>query len=202
MNIQTVATKLLLKLPQPILNKLMRSVPKNNKNVKNNEKPWHLKGNWAPVEKELEVQNLEVIGDIPKEISGKYIRNGMNPVSGYSDHWFFGNGMLHSVEIENGKASYKNKYVRTPYFENDMGMMEGSFDLKASPANTHVIRHADKILTLEEAHFPWIVNDDLETVGSHDFEGKLNGPMTAHPRICPETNELFFFGYQMMKKPY
>ena len=202
MNIQTVATKLLLKLPQPILNKLMRSVPKNNKNVKNTQKPWHLKGNWAPVEKELEVQNLEVIGNIPKELSGKYIRNGMNPVSGYSDHWFFGNGMLHCVEIENGKASYKNKYVRTPYFENDMSMMEGSFDLKASPANTHVIRHADKILTLEEAHFPWIVDDNLETVGSHDFKGKLNGPMTAHPRICPETNELLFFGYQMMRKPY
>ena len=33
MNIQTVATKLLLKLPQPILNKLVRSVPKNNKNT-------------------------------------------------------------------------------------------------------------------------------------------------------------------------
>ena len=109
MNIQTVATKLLLKLPQPILNKLMRSVPKNNKNVKNTQKPWHLKGNWAPVEKELEVQNLEVIGDIPKEISGKYIRNGMNPVSGYRDHWFFFNVMIHSVEIENGTASNKNK---------------------------------------------------------------------------------------------
>ena len=51
MNIQTVATKLLLKLPQPILNKLVRSVPKNNKNVKNPEKQWHLKGNWAPVAK-------------------------------------------------------------------------------------------------------------------------------------------------------
>ena len=59
MNIQTVATKLLLKLPQPILNKLMRSVPKNNKNVKNAQKPWHLKGNWAPVEKELEGKTLK-----------------------------------------------------------------------------------------------------------------------------------------------
>ena len=44
MNIQTVATKLLLKLPQPILNKLMKSMPKSNKDIKNSEKPWHLKG--------------------------------------------------------------------------------------------------------------------------------------------------------------
>ena len=169
MNIQTVATKILLKLPQPFLNKLMKSMPKSNRDLNNTEKPWHLKGNWAPVEEEIEIQDLETIGEIPKEINGKYLRNGMNPVSGYSDHWFFGNGMLHSVEIKGGKASYKNKYVKTPYYEKDMGMMEGSFDLKASPANTHVIRHADKILTLEEAHFPWIVDDNLETVGSVSY---------------------------------
>ena len=81
-------------------------------------------------------------------------------------------------------------------------MMESSFDLKASPANTHVIRHAGKILTLEEAHLPWSVDENLDTIDSYDFNGKLNGPMTAHPRICPETGELLFFGYQMMKKPY
>lgn len=85
MNIQTVATKLILKLPQPILNRLMKSMPKSNKDIKNSEKPWHLKGNWAPVEKEIEIKNLETIGEIPKEINGKYIRNGMNPVSGYRD---------------------------------------------------------------------------------------------------------------------
>ena len=70
---------------------------------------WHLKGNWAPVEEELNVDNLEVKGEIPKDLSGLYVRNGFNPVSGYSDHWFFGNGMLHGVYLENGKASYKNK---------------------------------------------------------------------------------------------
>ena len=85
---------------------------------------------------------------------------------------------------------------------NSKGMMESSFDLKASPANTHVIRHAGKILTLEEAHLPWSVDENLDTIDSYDFNGKLNGPMTAHPRICPETGELLFFGYQMMKKPY
>ena len=50
---------------------------------------WHLKGNWAPVEEELNVDNLEVKGEIPKDLSGLYVRNGFNPVSGYSDHWFF-----------------------------------------------------------------------------------------------------------------
>ena len=32
---------------------------------KNQELPWHLKGNWAPVQDELEVSGLEVEGEIP-----------------------------------------------------------------------------------------------------------------------------------------
>ena len=99
MSIQTAATKLLFKLPKPILNKIMRSIPQSNKSNSDKEKPWHLKGNWAPVKDEIVIENLEIKGEIPKEISGMYLRNGMNPVSGYSDHWFFGNGMLHGVKI-------------------------------------------------------------------------------------------------------
>jgi carotenoid cleavage dioxygenase len=72
---------------------------------------------------------------------------------------------------------------------------EGEMDRTASLANTHVIAHAGKILALEEGHFPWIVSKDLDTVGPHDFGGKLNSAMTAHPRLCPETGELLFFGY-------
>ena len=95
MSIQAAATKLLFKLPKPILSKIMKSVPKNNNSSSSKEKPWHLKGNWAPVKDEIIVKDLEVKGEIPNEINGMYLRNGMNPVSGYSDHWFFGNGMLH-----------------------------------------------------------------------------------------------------------
>ena len=46
---------------------------------------WHLQGNWAPVEEELNESNLEVKGKIPEDLSGLYVRNGFNPVSGYSD---------------------------------------------------------------------------------------------------------------------
>ena len=43
------------------------------------ETAWHLQGNWAPVKEELTVSDLEVKGEVPKEINGLYIRNGMNP---------------------------------------------------------------------------------------------------------------------------
>jgi len=163
---------------------------------------WHLQGNWAPVEKELSETDLEIKGEIPKDLSGLFVRNGFNPVSGYSDHWFFGNGMLHGVYLEDGKASYKNRYVRTPYYEDDLNVMSSFGNLAASPANTHIVNHAGKLLALEETSLPWELNKDLDTIGVEDFEGKLATAMTAHPRVCPETGEMLFFGYSMMGEPY
>ncbi|MBV06064.1 MAG: hypothetical protein CMD53_01815 [Gammaproteobacteria bacterium] len=166
------------------------------------ETAWHLQGNWAPVKEEVTVDSLEVKGEVPKEINGLYVRNGMNPRSGYSDHWFFGNGMLHGFNFENGKVSYKNRYVKTPYYEKDMDIMSSFGDLSSSPANTHIVEHAGKYLALEEAHLPWEVDDQLETKGAYDFGGKLKGAMTAHPRICPKTGELLFFSYSSFAEPY
>lgn len=164
--------------------------------------PWHLQGNWAPVLDELDTGPLAVRGEIPRELFGDYVRAGMNPRSGRSDHWFAGNGMLHSVQIEDGQARYRNRFVRTPYYEQDMNLMGGMFDPAASPANTSIIRHAGRWLALEEVHLPWEVDRDLNTVGAHTFGGRLNGPMTAHPRVCPATGELLFFGYRLAQAPH
>ena len=60
----------------------------------NEELSWHLKGNWGPIKEEITSSDLKVVGEIPSELKGTYIRNGFNPRSGSSDHWFFGNGML------------------------------------------------------------------------------------------------------------
>ena len=163
---------------------------------------WHLQGNWAPVFDEIDGEDLEVIGEVPAELDGVYIRNGMNPHSGHSDHWFFGDGMLHAMTFEDGKATYRNRYVRTPAYLEAKDPAEAMGDMTFSKANTHIVRHAGKVLALEEGHFPWVVNEQLDTIGPHDFAGRLKGPMTAHPRICPETGEMLFFGYSMMGSPY
>lgn len=170
--------------------------------VKEEELPWHLRGNWAPVQDELTVADLRVAGEIPRELNGIYIRNGMNPRSGWSDHWFFGNGMVHGVELADGKASYRNRFVKTPYYDQEMDILSAISDPIASPANTHVFHHAGRILTFEEAHVPWQIDRQLETVGPVDFDGKLNRAFTAHPRICPETGEMLGFGYTPMQEPY
>jgi carotenoid cleavage dioxygenase len=163
------------------------------------ETPWHLRGNLAPVFDEIDAYDLPVEGAIPRELHGRYLRNGPNPKSGTSPHWFLGNGMIHGVRLENGRAVwYRNRYVRTPLLERPSTPMvdaSGQVDRRNSLANTHVISHAGRILALEEGHFPFQLTPDLETVGYVDFDGKLTTAMTAHPKVCPETGELLFFGY-------
>jgi carotenoid cleavage dioxygenase-like enzyme len=167
--------------------------------------PVHLRGNGRPVTEEQTITELEVTGSIPSELDGRYVRNGANPLSGTSAHPFFGDGMLHGVRLRDGKAEwYRNRYVQTPFIRNpSVDILDPSVlaDMTASKANTHVIGHAGKILALEEGHFPYVVDGDLNTVGPTDFDGALKGSFTAHPKICPATGELLAFGYSAFE-PY
>jgi carotenoid cleavage dioxygenase len=160
--------------------------------------PFHLRGNYAPVMEEIESRDLEIQGFIPPELSGRYFRNGANPRSGKSAHWFFGDGMLHGVEVRDGKIGwYRNRWTRTRTLETGESTISptGDVDLTTGVANTHVVGHAGKILALVESSFPTEVTRDLETIGPWDFDGKLTTAMTAHPKICPTTGEMHFFGY-------
>lgn len=166
--------------------------------------PWFLSGNYAPVPDELTEPDLEVTGEVPPELSGVYIRNTPNPKDGKGDHWFFGDGMVHGVRLEGGKAAwYRNRWVQTTKLERGLGAMdpEAMMDRTASAANTHVIGHAGKILTLEEGSFPYEISGELETKGCLDYGGKLQTAFTAHPKLCHETQELHFFGYGQLP-PY
>ena len=161
--------------------------------------PFWLRDNFAPTFEERTDYDLKVIGHIPESLQGTLLRNGANPQSGESAHWFLGNGMLHGVRIEAGQAKwYRNRYVKTPlYLKPDGDVMDGLGDMRMSAANTNVIQHAGKIMALEEGHWPFVVSNELETVGPNNYEGKLEGAMTAHPKICPETGELLAFSYGM-----
>ena len=161
--------------------------------------PFWLRDNFAPTFEERTESDLKVIGQIPESLQGTLLRNGANPQSGESAHWFLGNGMLHGVRIEAGQAKwYRNRYVKTPlYLKPDGDVMDGLGDMTMSAANTNVIQHAGKIMALEEGHWPFVVSNELETVGPNNYGGKLEGAMTAHPKICPETGELLAFSYGM-----
>ncbi|MFI0716647.1 carotenoid oxygenase family protein [Streptomyces inhibens] len=71
---------------------------------------------------------------------------------------------------------------------------DSTVDLAATPANTHVIRHAETVLALCEVGLPHWGTPLLETVGPYDFEGRLTTAMTGHPNEDPVTGELHLFG--------
>jgi carotenoid cleavage dioxygenase len=165
--------------------------------------PFWLDGNFAPTFEEVTETHLEVVGEIPSDMNGLFLRNGPNPQSGNSDHWFLGDGMLHGVELRNGAANwYRNRYVQTPLYHSvDTDPMTTFGDKSSSLANTHVISHAGKILALEELHQPYEIGSDLSTIGAYDFNHKLKTGMTAHPKICGKTGEMLFFAYDVVP-PY
>ncbi len=166
--------------------------------------PWHLRGNWAPVQTEITESSLRVDGIIPPQLDGLYVRTGPNPKSGHTSHWFFGDGMLHGVRLRGGKALwYRNRFVQTPEITSPLAdPMAGMADLTRGKANTHVIAHNGRIMALEEAHWPWIVDGELNTVGYENYGGALTCSMTAHPKVCPVTGELLAFSYMGFEPPY
>ncbi|MFN2375902.1 MAG: carotenoid oxygenase family protein, partial [Candidatus Binatia bacterium] len=160
--------------------------------------PFFLRGNYAPVDEERTITSLRVDGEIPRTLAGSYLRNGPNPRDTTPPHWFFGDGMLHGIAIEDGRALwYRNRWIQTRQLREHARVIrpDGTRDLTAGPGNTNVIRHAGRILALAETSKPWEVTDELETVGSYDFDGRLATGMTAHPKVCPTTGEMHFFDY-------
>jgi carotenoid cleavage dioxygenase-like enzyme len=161
-------------------------------------------GNYAPVPDELTAFDLSVEGRIPAELNGWYLRNGPNARTGAA-HWCVGDGMVHGVRLENGRAAwYRNRWVRTESFEHPIALYndDGTRNLHSSIANTHVVRHAGKTLALMEFSLPYEISNDLETVGVYDFGGQLTDSMTAHPKICPTTGEMHFFGSGNIFEPH
>ncbi|NLD78140.1 MAG: carotenoid oxygenase family protein [Acidimicrobiales bacterium] len=175
--------------------------------------PW-LTGAWEPIHDEIVAGDLAVTGVIPPQIRGDYVRNGPNPAFDPPGryHIFDGDGMLHGVRFEDGQASYRNRWVDSaglraerraggPLYGglNEFRMPPQEVLAEAGPlkntANTHVWRHAGRAFALLEATRPTEFDLDLNTIGEYDFDGLLQGPMTAHPKTDPETGELIFFGY-------
>ena len=176
-----------------------------------------LLGNFAPVHDELTVERLEVIGQLPRGLSGMYVRTGPNPqfTPRGRYHWFDGDGMLHGVLLRDGAASYRNRWVRTDGFEKeraagkalwtglaeppDMAKMFGGEALFKNAGNTALVWHDRRLLTLWEGGPPHEIHvPDLETVGVLDYGGRLRHPFTAHPKVDAETGEMMFFGYSAM----
>lgn len=178
----------------------------------------YLSGEYAPVQEESTFQELQVIGELPRELFGSFVRNSPNPrfqpQGNY--HWFDGDGMVTGLSFENGKASFKNRYIHTRGFEleskNQKAMWKGilePLDFKnpygpiKNTSNTDLVWFSGKLLSL------WWLGDkayelklpNLDTLGQFDFNGKLTCGMASHPKVDPVTKELMFFDFATFPKP-
>ena len=177
-----------------------------------------LSHNFAPVKEETNADDLKVIGELPPDLSGMFVRNGPNPqfdpIGKY--HWFDGDGMLHGVRIKDGKASYRNRYVRTNKFQVEKqegkavwsGLLEPSqpdnpHGTDVHTANTALVYHANRFYALWEGGAPYHIQlPELQTIGKQTFNSKLQSPFTAHPKVDAATGEMMFFGYSMAQPPF
>jgi carotenoid cleavage dioxygenase len=159
----------------------------------------YLSGNFAPVEGELSATDLPVSGEIPRELAGKLLRIGPNPIAAdpATYHWFLGNGMVHGVRLRGGRAEwYRRRFVRDDAVVRAMGWPEvpgpkPEMQLGEGIANTHVISHAGRIYAIVEGgNLPVELDGELETVARSDFGGTLQGGFTAHAKRDPGSGEL------------
>ena len=158
----------------------------------------YLLGNYAPVSEEVTATDLRVIGELPRELNGRYLRNGPNPISEVDQathHWFLGDGMVHGIRLREGRAEwYRNRYVGSSAVSEARGLPDipgRNWNNSPGGPNTNVGAFAGTTWAMVEAGgCPVELSYELETIGRNDFNGTLPGAFTAHPKIDPVTGEM------------
>jgi len=158
-------------------------------------------------------------GAIPADLAGTLFRNGpgaMNAGAEAYGHWFDGPGMISAVTFHEGRAHFKNRYVRTPKFLSDRkqgrvsnrgfgtqirgGIFSNLLKPLANPANTSVSWHGDKLCAFYEGGQPYRLDPHtLETEGP-EFYGETLKPWTtisAHGKTHPTSGRQVNFGVNL-----
>jgi carotenoid cleavage dioxygenase len=182
----------------------------------------HLSGNFAPVGPELSVDDLQVVaGAIPPDLSGAYMRNGPNPQ--FKPLFFAypmdGDGMIHAVTFDNGRARYRNRFVETAGLKAERRVgraIYGSFThpVPVDPALLQpgdppgpfkngafisVLKVGDSLLALSEASPSYEMTMELETLGEWTAGTGKPIDLGAHNRLHPTTGELFTLAYEVLQ---
>lgn len=183
-------------------------------------------GAWTPQTAEWDAPELQLVaGEIPADLDGVYLRNTENPVrpSIGRYHPFDGDAMVHLVGFRDGKAFYRNRFVRTDGFRAEAdageplwaGISErpaksqrdgwGARGRMKDSSSTDVVVHAGKALTSfyqcgELYRLDPLTLDDLGKSTWHgEFPSELG--VSAHPKVDERTGEMLFFNYNT-EAPY
>jgi carotenoid cleavage dioxygenase len=184
-------------------------------------------GPWRPQTTEWDADDLTLVeGDIPHDLDGVYLRNTENPLHPAlkAYHPFDGDGMLHVVGFRDGKAFYRNRFIRTEAFlaENEAGgplwpgLAEpvnlakrdhgwGARGLMKDASSTDVIVHRGTALTSFYQCGDLYRLDPYsgDTLGTESWNDAFpfDWGVSAHPKVDDRTGELLFFNYSK-QAPY
>ncbi|MCC6622927.1 MAG: carotenoid oxygenase family protein [Deltaproteobacteria bacterium] len=182
-------------------------------------------GAWRPNVDEWDADDLDVIqGAIPAALDGVYLRNTENPLlpSIGRYHPFDGDGWLHAIRFEGGRASYRSRAVRTRGLTAELeagaplwaGIFEsprlslrdgwGARTRLKDASSTDVVVHAGKALsTFYQCGEVYQLDPvSLAQLGPADWGGRFGAwGVSAHPKVDPHTGELLYFAYST-EAPY
>jgi carotenoid cleavage dioxygenase-like enzyme len=172
------------------------------------------KGFNRPDRFETDIYDIEVDGEVPKQLDGAFYR--VNPDPQFppklgDDIVFNGDGMVSKFAFKNGCINFKHRWIKTDKWRLEHAAGKSLFGAYRNPltddpsvegkirgtSNTTVLVYGDKLWGLKEDSPPIVMNPDtLETVGYTDFNGQLKAKtFTAHPKIDPETGDMCAFSY-------
>ncbi len=177
-----------------------------------------LQGPYEPLcNEQIVIDDLRVEGHIPLELSGTLYRTGTNPRFEPLDpsryHWFDGDGMVHAFRLKDGKASYRTRMVETEGLKAERAagkaLYNGIYGQSGKPqlplpagapqikvvAGVNVIRLGKRLLALHEAgpHYWELDPSTLQTLGIFNFDGQVQGMLTAHPHFDAVANEWILY---------
>ncbi|NMN99965.1 apocarotenoid-15,15'-oxygenase [Gordonia sp. TBRC 11910] len=203
-----------------VLGKLLSTLPADD------DHPYRT-GPWRPQTTEWKADDLTVVsGEIPADLDGVYLRNTENPlhpaIKNY--HPFDGDAMIHVVGFRDGKAFYRNRFVRTDgmlaEYEAQRPLWAGASEMPEwaqredgwgarrrmkDASSTDVVVHRGTALSSF-----WMCGDlyridpySAATLGKEDWNGAFpyHLGVSAHPKVDDRTGELLFFNYSK-EAPY
>jgi carotenoid cleavage dioxygenase-like enzyme len=190
-----------------------------------NDHPY-LNGPHKPIELEYTAKgpDLEVIGEVPRDLLGLYVRNGHNqvhqPIGKY--HPFDGDGMLHAIWFNEGKVEYRNRFTRTTGYLAEQaagkslwpGIIEprkgqrrgwGSIGKMKDNTGTDVIVHNGQIIVaMSQCSEPYRIDaQTLETLGPDANWAQALGDrgICSHFKVDEHTGHMMFFNFSE-RPPY
>ena len=164
----------------------------------------------------------EIEGTLPSGLRGVYYANGPSRFERAGQryrHWLDGDGLVHRLSFTEEGVRHTTRFVDSVKSREEAkagGFLYRAFGtsfdgdllrrnvMLESPVNVSVYPLNGRLLAFGEQTLPVKLNPEtLETIADFDFGGKLNeiSPVSAHPKIDPDTGHLVVFGVAFSSRP-